>query len=360
MLETVKNRFRLVQYCSLGGIFYLHDKETGKRFSLETKDKNRANELMVCHNEAAREPGFNLMKARVYMAASDPEIATRTWGNALEKMIASKKGKANRRRWNVFAKTKSLGPLIGMVILETRADHILTVLGDSKVSTNAYLRRLHNFCIGMNWLPWPILPTKLWPRISYKAKRAIKIEEHQRIIAREKNEERRNYYELHWHLGGSQGDIATLEAEDIDWSDSTICYERKKLASLRDTDVKPPLIKFGKRCAAILRGLPQSGPLFPYLRTVESKDRANEFRQRCEGLGIKGVTLHSYRYSWAERARKSNYPRRQAEEALGHNSKAVHIAYAKRAQVTLASLEDYEDAVESGRAISDMRPRAES
>ena len=35
--------------------------------------------------------------------------------------------------------------------------------------------------------------------------------------------------------------------------------------------------------------------------------------------------------------------RRQAEEALGHNSKAVHIAYAKRAQVTVASLEAYEE-----------------
>lgn len=39
----------------------------------------------------------------------------------------------------------------------------------------------------------------------------------------------------------------------------------------------------------------------------------------------------------------ANYPRRQAEEALGHNSKAVHRAYNKRAQVTVASLEDYEE-----------------
>jgi hypothetical protein len=28
--------------------------------------------------------------------------------------------------------------------------------------------------------------------------------------------------------------------------------------------------------------------------------RASEFKQRCDGLGIKGVTLHSYRYDWAE------------------------------------------------------------
>jgi hypothetical protein len=42
--------------------------------------------------------------------------------------------------------------------------------------------------------------------------------------------------------------------------------------------------------------------LFPYLRTVRAGDRATEFKQRCDGLNIKGVSLHSYRYAWAERA----------------------------------------------------------
>jgi integrase len=45
-----------------------------------------------------------------------------------------------------------------------------------------------------------------------------------------------------------------------------------------------------------------------------------------EGLGIKGVTLHTYRYAWAERAKCAGYPERFAQEALGHNSKAVHRA----------------------------------
>lgn len=71
--------------------------------------------------------------------------------------------------------------------------------------------------------------------------------------------------------------------------------------------------------------LPQSGPPFPNPRKVKSKDRANEIRQRWHGMGIKGVSLHSYRHAWAERARKAGYPRRPAEEALGHNSKAVSV-----------------------------------
>ena len=36
------------------------------------------------------------------------------------------------------------------------------------------------------------------------------------------------------------------------------------------------------------------------------------------------------------------YPERFAQEALGHNSKAVHRAYAKRASMKIPSLEDYE------------------
>jgi len=52
--------------------------------------------------------------------------------------------------------------------------------------------------------------------------------------------------------------------------------------------------------------------------------------------------LHSYRYAWAERALKCGYPERFAQQALGHNSKAVHHAYSKHAEVTVPSLDDWE------------------
>jgi hypothetical protein len=38
----------------------------------------------------------------------------------------------------------------------------------------------------------------------------------------------------------------------------------------------------------------------------------------------------------------AGYPERFAQEALGHKSKAVHRAYAKRALMKIPSLEDYE------------------
>jgi hypothetical protein len=42
-------------------------------------------------------------------------------------------------------------------------------------------QKLHNFCLSMNWLPWPLIPKRLWPEIKFKEKRAITFEEHRRI-----------------------------------------------------------------------------------------------------------------------------------------------------------------------------------
>ena len=38
----------------------------------------------------------------------------------------------------------------------------------------------------------------------------------------------------------------------------------------------------------------------------------------------------------------ADYPERFAQQALGHNSKAVHHAYSKHAEVTVPSLDDWE------------------
>jgi integrase len=220
-------------------------------------------------------------------------------------------------------------------VLETQAEHFLKVLQNGSVSTNLYLRRIHNFALDMSWLPWPVLPKKRWPAIRFKEKRAITLLEHQAIVEREKNPERKAFYQLAWHLGASQTDIALLEAENIDWQHRLISFARKKTGSIA-------IMRFDEDVAEILRDLPDSGPLFPYLRTVRASDRATEFKQRCKGLAIRGVTLHCYRYAWAERAKTAGYPERFAQEALGHNSKAVHRAYARKAKVELPSLGEYE------------------
>jgi integrase len=190
----------------------------------------------------------------------------------------------------------------------------------------------------MNWLPWPILPKKQWPAVRFGDKRAITFAEHQRVIDLEHNPERHAFYELCWHLGGSQGDIARLQADNIDWQDRTIAYRRQKTAT-------PAIVHFSDTVADILQAMSKAGPLFPEFGKLSAGHRATEFERACSRAGVSGVTLHSYRYAWAERAKTAGYPERFAQEALGHNSKAVHRAYAKKAQVKLPSLEEYEKKV---------------
>jgi integrase len=171
--------------------------------------------------------------------------------------------------------------------------------------------------------------------VKFKEKRGITWKEHQAIVEREQNPERKAFYQLAWHLGASQSDIAFLEGGNIDRENRVISFARMKTNSIA-------IMRYDNDVADILRSLPVFGPLFPYLRSVRASDRATEFKQRCKGLGIKGVTLHCYRYAWAERAKCAGYPERFAQEALGHNSKAVHRAYARNAKVELPSLGEYE------------------
>ena len=92
----------------------------------------------------------------------------------------------------------------------------------------------------------------------------------------------------------------------------------------------------------VLSHLPTTGALFPKLSTFTANDRASRFRRRCHKAGVTGVTLHCYRYAWAERAKVVGMPERFAQAALGHNSKAIHRAYAKKAIIVAPSLEEYE------------------
>jgi len=205
-------------------------------------------------------------------------------------------------------------------------------------STNHYLRRLHNLAIGLGWLNWPILPPRLWPKVEWRRKRGITWAEHQRIVSAETNPERRLYYELLWEIGGSQTDVATLSADNIDLDNRLLWYQRHKLKR----EAEPARIAIGSRLEQLLRQLPSQGALFPYWGVATVNDRAAEFRRRCRILMIEGVSLHSYRYAWAERAYTHGYPERFAQAALGHSSKAVHQAYAKGARVICPPLEEYE------------------
>jgi integrase len=332
MNSNMKSRYRLFRRS--WGVYYCEDTHTRQQVSLATTRKEEAQRLVQAKNEGEQHPAFSLQLARVYWKAGDPAAGTRTWQFVMDEIIKTKHDNT-RHRWGTAIKDDAFDSVRDRVILETNAEHFLRVLEEGTVSTNIYLRRIHNFALDMGWLPWPVVPKKQWPPVHFGEKRAITLEEHLKIIARETNPERKAFYEMAWHLGASQTDIALLETGNIDWQHRVISYTRKKTGESAS-------VRFDEEVEQILRSRPSAGPLFPYLRRVREADRATEFRQRCRGLGIEGVTLHSYRYAWAERAMVAGYPERFAQAALGHNSKAVHRAYAKNAKVVLPSLASFE------------------
>jgi hypothetical protein len=45
------------------------------------------------------------------------------------------------------------------------------------------------------------------------------------------------------------------------------------------------------------------GSRFPNLKPMREYHQSTEFARACRRLKITGISLHSYRYAWAERAR---------------------------------------------------------
>jgi integrase len=157
---------------------------------------------------------------------------------------------------------------------------------------------------------------------------------------RRKTSKRRAYYELLYETGAAQTDAANLTDRDIDWQNGVLVYRRKKLGPFSE----PCRLTIGEKLDALLNALPRSGDLFPNIKRTSANHRSAEFRRRCIVAGISGVSLHSYRHAWAQRAKACGYPQRFAQVALGHNSRAVHEAYANGALVILPALDEYEEA----------------
>ena len=60
-------------------------------------------------------------------------------------------------RWERAAKSKSFDGIRNLVVAETKANEFLVALDKGTVSTNVFLRRLHNFALDMNWLLAPAI-----------------------------------------------------------------------------------------------------------------------------------------------------------------------------------------------------------
>jgi integrase len=315
-------------------VFYIEDTQTGEQKSLGTRDRKEAERLRATKDDAASRPFVGLAIGKAYLAAHDPQLVERTWSVVMEEFKKRGKEHTHQRRERAM-QSKPFRVIRNRKLVETTADNLHEVIALGGSSTNHFLRCLHNLALGVGWLPGPIIPPKLWPVAKSKPKRGITQLEHERIIAAERNKERRHYYEILWEIGAAQTDGALLSADNIDWQKRVLQYQRKKTGEWA-------CIQIGARLEALLRDLPSSGPLFPHIGQTTDSARAAEFSRRCRTVGLTGVSLHSYRYAWAERAKAAGYPERHAQNALGHNSSAVHAAYAKGIVAVCPALEEYE------------------
>lgn len=328
-------RYRLTYRGHRGGMFYCVDKTTGKRTSLQTTDKDEAQQIIEAKNQAERQPVLNLQIAQAYLTASDPAWTQRNWQDVANRIQTHGK-ESTKSRYVRALKSKAFDLLRSKKLLETTGEDFLNVMSDGKPSTAHFLKRLHNLAANLGWLAKPVLAPCFWPKPHPKSRRGITLAEQQLILEAEKNAERNFYYQLLWEIGAAQSDAASLTHDNIDWPSLSLTYFRMKTGEQAQMAI-------GKRLTAILNQLPTEGPLFPNIATSNSRARSAEFSRRCRLLGLKGISLHSYRYAWAERAKVAGMPERFAQEALGHNSKAVHRAYARRALVKIPSLQDYEE-----------------
>ena len=101
----MRQRFRLYRRRK-GGRYYIHDDVTGKQESLGTSGRATAVRVFHSKSEATKQPAVNLQIARAYLAASDPQIATRNWQFVMEEMVKLKKDET-RRRWQSAIKDKA-------------------------------------------------------------------------------------------------------------------------------------------------------------------------------------------------------------------------------------------------------------
>jgi len=307
------------------GVFYAQHNSTRRQESLHTKNRQEAERLLSAKNGAENNRLLTLALAKVYISASDARLASRTWKDVMDHLCSKGKESTRDRRRREMA-TKPIQMLRDKIVTQTTADDLFEALKRGTNYTNHALRLLHNLAIDMGWLPWPLIPRKQWPKIISKKRRGVRVDEHLAIIGAEQNPERRLYYQFLWETGAAQTDAANMTAGNVNWNNRQIVYQRAKTGT-------PAYISIGKGLEILLAELPKSGPLFPTIAQTNNSARSAEFCRRLRTVKIKGISLHSYRYGWAERAYEAGYPERWAQYALGQKSRAVHQAYAKGAQL---------------------------
>jgi hypothetical protein len=95
------------------------DTVTGNSVSLKTRVKSEAVQKVNAMNETERQPSISLGLAKVYLNATDPKLATRTWQEVMENIVA-KKTDETRRRWETAIKDRNFDCIRNLRVAEIR------------------------------------------------------------------------------------------------------------------------------------------------------------------------------------------------------------------------------------------------
>jgi hypothetical protein len=154
MNEVVNTLYRLYQ--RRNGVYYLEHKQTREQISLRTKNPEEAQRLLFARNEAVRDTLVSREVGMAYPASADPGAKERDWKWVMDQVLSTKSGET-LRRWKIAAADGAFDLIRQAKLVDTRAEHFLAVMGRGTVSTNVYLRRLHNFALGIGWLPRAVI-----------------------------------------------------------------------------------------------------------------------------------------------------------------------------------------------------------
>lgn len=141
----MSNRYRIyIRNKHRGGkTWYIEDNQTGDRESLRTTDKHNALQMLLLKNRPHQEAGYHAQMARTHILVSNPQNADRTWQSVMEAAAQDKTG-STKVRWERAVASKPFDHIRNQLVAKTTSDDLRKVLNAGRVSTNIYLRRVHN------------------------------------------------------------------------------------------------------------------------------------------------------------------------------------------------------------------------
>ena len=198
----MKDRYRL--FLRRKSVYYAFDNTTKTFQSLKTKDKAEAKRLLMALNEAGQQPAMNLGLARVYLKHSDPMVSQRTWQHVLDEIIKLKSGAdpiplADRRQGQgVRPHPRTACSSRRRPSTSSQCSRRGTVSTNVLPAQDAQLRPRHELASR------PVIPRRQWPAIHFKRNAPSPSRSTRGFSPPKQNPEWRAFYQLCWHLGGSQ------------------------------------------------------------------------------------------------------------------------------------------------------------